>query len=347
MTELKDETVRSPAAAPASDDSQRITVSVVIAAYTMDRWELISRSIQSLAEQTVLPDQVILCIDHNDELLERARLEWGDLSGPSQFPVQVIADEDVEHLDGRDEHFRVHGSSRRFGAGSVRTTGVRHCRSDIVAFLDDDAEATSDWLEHLLQPYQDEAVVAVGGAPLPRYETERPSWFPEEFDWVFGCAYAGMPTALAPIRHMIGANMSARREALLAVGGFHSVDFDDMDISHRLADAYPESVIIYNPEAVVLHYVSHDRVTWHYFWRRCFHVNRHKVRAFVDMGAAANLKSERDFVVRILARQLLKHLRDFVSGDTTGATQFAVSVTGVSLAGLGNLVGRIEMRLHR
>jgi glycosyltransferase involved in cell wall biosynthesis len=346
MAELQNEAVTSPAAEPASDDARPITVSVVIAAYTLDRWELISRAIRSLAEQTVLPDQVILCIDHNDELLERARLEWGDLSSSPKIPVEVIPDEDDEHLNGREEHFRVHGSSRRFGAGSVRTTGVRHCRGDIVAFLDDDAEATSDWLEQLLRPYQSNTVVAVGGAPLPRYETERPSWFPEEFDWVFGCAYAGMPTAQAPIRHMIGANMSARREALLEVGGFHSVDFDDMDISHRLADAFPDSEIIYNPEAIVLHYVSADRVTWHYFWRRCFHVNRHKVRAFVDMGEAANLKSERDFVIRILARQLVKHLRDFASGDSTGATQFAVAVTGVSLAGLGNLVGRVEMRFN-
>ena len=40
--------------------------------------------------------------------------------------------------------------------------------------------------------------VAVGGAPLPRYETGRPRWFPANFDWVFGCAYAGLPTELGP-----------------------------------------------------------------------------------------------------------------------------------------------------
>jgi len=331
------------AANPTDAHVDRHSVTVVIAAYTLERWELLGRAIRSVADQSVPPAQLILCIDNNDELLDRCRAEWRNPLPPSNVVVEVMPDEHTDHLEGRQLHTRVHGSSRRFGAGSVRTTALRHSRSDIVAFLDDDAEASVDWLERLVLPYDQDDVVAVGGAPLPRFETSRPRWFPREFDWVFGCEYAGMPRSLSPIRHLIGANMSARRQALMQIGGFHSVDFDDMDMCHRLADAFPDSQLMYDPDAVVYHYVGKERVTWGYFWRRCFHVNRHKVSAFAEMGKAANLKSERDFIARILTRQIVNHFRELLAGDPFAAVRLVVSLTGVCLAGLGNMSGRFEM----
>lgn len=318
-------------------------ITVVIAAYTLDRWELLTRAIQSVVRQSLEPTQLILCIDNNAKLLNQCIAEWGEPLLPSGLRLEVIPDEHVD-LAGREEHRRVHGIARRFGAGSVRTTALRQSRGDIIAFLDDDAEAAPDWLERLVEPYENENVVAVGGAALPRYQTKRPPWFPSEFDWVFGCTYAGMPEHAAPIRHLIGANMSARRDALLHIGGFHSVDFDDMDACHRLANAFPSSQIIYNPESIVYHYVSRERVTWHYFWRRCFHVNRHKVRAFAEMGEAANLSSERDFVTKIWPRQVLVHLRQLFHGDVSALSRLFVSITGTALAGLGNLSGRFQLR---
>ena len=323
------------------------SVTVVIPAFTMDRWDLMGRAVRSVVHQTRPPEQVIVCIDNNPELLERSTVEWGGLPFGDGGSVEVIPNEHSDHLEGRGEHIRVHGTSRRFGAGSARNTAVRRARADVVAFLDDDAEAEDDWLECLVQPYADSEVVAVGGAPLPRYERRRPDWFPSEFDWVFGCAYTGLPTSLAPLRHLIGANMSVRRQALTDIGGFQSVDFDDMDMCHRLANAFPAGRIMYTPDAVVHHFVSANRVSWNYFWRRCFHVNKQKVRAFAEMGDAANLASERNFVTNVWTRQLYRHLRQFVGGDVNGALQLFASLVGVSLAAAGNLAGRISLALER
>ena len=80
--------------------------------------------------------------------------------------------------------------------------------------------ADPDWLDHLLSPYDEPAVVAVGGAPLPDFEDVRPPWFPFEFDWVFGCAYVGLPVAQEQVLRLIGANMSVRRLSLGEIGGF-------------------------------------------------------------------------------------------------------------------------------
>ena len=200
-----------------------LTVSVVICAYTEERWPLLVRSVASARHQQREPLEVIVCIDHNDALLQRCRREWAQGPGDGHVPVVVVASK----YDGHQ--------------GAARNTALEIADGDIMAFLDDDARAEPDWLDQLLAPYEDERVVAVGGAPLPEFEGERPNWFPFEFDWVFGCAYAGLPQSRAMLARLIGANMSVRREALASIGGFHRDHHEDMDMCHRLVHIYPDS----------------------------------------------------------------------------------------------------------
>jgi cellulose synthase/poly-beta-1,6-N-acetylglucosamine synthase-like glycosyltransferase len=315
------------------------TVSVIIPAYTLDRWELIKKSVESARAQTVAIDQVVLCVDNNQDLFLRAQGEWGAGDGT---PVVVIENRHDEHLAGLATHQKAHGIARRFGAGTARNSAAEVVTSDILAFLDDDAWAERDWVEQLLLVYGDANVVAVGGAPMPDYETGRPAWFPANFDWVFGCAYAGLPVRTAPLRHLIGANMSVRREALVAVGGFHSVDFDDLDLCMRIAERYGTESVYYNPAAIVHHYVSSDRVTWRYFRRRCFFVNREKVHAFREMGAAANLHAEREFVLRSVRVQTVILLRSALARKPGAMRALMAMFAGIALAAWGNLRGRLD-----
>jgi hypothetical protein len=215
-----------------------------------------------------------------------------------------------------------------------------------LVFLDDDAAAEPDWLEHLLAPYDDPRTVAVGGAPLPAYETGRPRWFPVNFDWVFGCAYEGMPKQLSPLAHLIGANMSVRRTVFEEIGGFHSIDFDDLDLCMRVAAHRPGQQLLYEPRAIVRHYVPAQRVAWRYFWRRCFFVNREKVEAFADMGEAANIRAEREFVRRAVTTQVAKDLDDVRRGRWVGLSRLGAMMVGVAMAGLGHVVGRVQFMIH-
>jgi len=136
--------------------------------------------------------------------------------------------------------------------------------------------------------------------------------------------------------------MSVRREALIAVGGFHSDNHDDMDLCLRLTDNTPIQSIMFEPKAVVRHNVSKDRVRWAYFWRRCFFVNRGKVKAFRDLGPAASTRADREFVFGAMRRSALASLHDLRRGDLTGVARFAVLVTGVLLSIAGHAAGRLD-----
>ncbi len=231
--------------------------------------------------------------------------------------------------------------------GAARTTASELAIGGVIAYLDDDAAADPDWLEHMVAPFDDPSVIAVGGRPLPVFSTPRPLWFPPEYDWVFGCAYVGLPTTTAPILHVIGAAMAVRRADLAAIGYFHSDNHDDMDMCHRLLHHSPRSTILFEPSAIVRHHVHPDRLTWSYFWRRCFFVNRGKVGAFRQMGGARNLVAERRFARRALTDGLLRGGRDLVHGDADGATRAAVLLIGLVLAGTGYAAGWIESALPK
>jgi cellulose synthase/poly-beta-1,6-N-acetylglucosamine synthase-like glycosyltransferase len=327
--------------------SQRPTamsVAVAIPAYTMDRWSLLTKAVASLRAQTVPVDEIVLCIDNNDELLQRARDEWKASEGT---PVRVIANLHSEHLSRVSIHEAAHGTKRRFGAGSARNTAAESVTSEIIAFMDDDAHAEPDWIEALLRVFERPLVVAVGGPPVPDYETARPSWYPGNFDWVFGCAYDGLPTTVSPLRHLIGANMAVRRGAWEAVGGFVGSDFDDLNLCMRLTARFGLESVVYTPFAVVHHFVSADRVTWRYFWRRCYFVNRRKVRVLSRIGSAANLVAEREFVIHALTAQARRTVSELARGRFGAVRVLAAMIAGISLAGLGHIRGRIDQLAGR
>src|SRR3954454_11764006 len=173
------------------------TGSVVICAYTLDRWTELKAAVRSVLNQTIPAKEVFVVIDHNDALYERADRE---ISGGI---VRVVANQWEPGLVGG------------------RMTGAELARGSVIVFLDDDAVAEPDWLEKLLRPYDDPCVLGVGGNIIPLWQGRKPHWFPPEFYWVIGCIYIGMPVGPgSEVRNMIGANMSVRADVLRQIGGF-------------------------------------------------------------------------------------------------------------------------------
>ena len=86
-----------------------------------------------------------------------------------------------------------------------------HARVTCCAFLDDDAEAAPDWLARLTAPYADPRRPRRRRLRRNRPGTSgQPRWLPDEFGWVVGCSYRGLPTDASPVRNLMGCNMSIR-----------------------------------------------------------------------------------------------------------------------------------------
>jgi glycosyltransferase involved in cell wall biosynthesis len=301
--------------------------SVVICAYTERRWEDIAGAVASIRAQTRLPVRTILVVDHNPSLLARARIA---------FPELVV----------------VPNSARR-GLSGGRNTGVSHAIGDVVAFLDDDARAQPDWLERLGAGYLNPSVVGVGGAVTPVWPGQRPPWLPPEFDWVVGCTFVGMPTMPAPVRNLIGANMSFRREALDAVGGFtdglgrvgtRPLGCEETELGIRLRQWRTDVQLRYEPAAVVHHRVTSERVAWAYFCSRCYAEGVSKAMVSRLVGTRDALETERRYVRSVLPRAMARGLRPRRRDRAVGITSVGAIMAGLMLTTTGYVRGRLAAR---
>lgn len=286
-------------------------LSVVICAYTEDRWDDLQDAVESAAKQTLPADEMIVVIDHNDGLLRRAR---------AAFPrAVVIANDEPKGLSG------------------ARNTGWRTAAGQVVAFLDDDAVAEAGWADALLDPYSSPDVLGVGGRAVPAWDDAQPAWLPDEFLWVVGCSYRGLPEVAAPVRNLIGCNMSVRRDVLEAVGGFDTglgrtsdrpLGCEETDLCIRAAERFPGCHFIADPAAVVHHRVRLDRTRWSYFRDRCRSEGVSKAWVTRRAGQNAALSSERAHALKVLPAGVLRGLADAFHGDRSGLTRSAAIVAG-------------------
>lgn len=303
-----------------------IDVSVIICAYTEKRWSQLVAAVESAQNQTLPAKEIIVVIDHNPALLERARSSFSD--------VVVLPNRETQGLAG------------------ARNTAITAAHSTIIAFLDDDAVAQPVWLQTLGAVYEDSQVVGVGGVLEPLWPKGRPSWFPEEFDWVVGCTYRGLPETRGPVRNLIGANMSFRREVFDEVKFYSGIGHNgsnpfggsDPDFCIRVTRCWPEKLMIYEPKAHVYHHVDEKRTYWQYFCLRCYNEGLSKAVLTRRVGAQKGLSSERKYTLQTLPTGVLRGLKDTLRGDLSGLRRSAAIITGLLITTTGYAVGLMMQR---
>jgi GT2 family glycosyltransferase len=304
-----------------------MNVSVVICAYTLDRWDSLVASVQSCDVQTLRPLEIIVVVDYNSELLERATMS---------FPgAVVIANRSVKGLSG------------------ARNTGVAISSGDAIAFLDDDAYAEPEWLERLTRPLSDSKVAGVGGWILPDWESGSAPWFPETFYWILGCSYAGLPKDSEAIRNPIGASMAIRRRVFVSVGGFTSgigrvgstpLGCEETELCIRYTEQFAGERFVLARSSVVHHLVPASRLTWKYFRTRCWAEGISKAAVSTLVGSGSGLSSERRHVVRALPLEIGRSVRMLARDPRSASRRIALMVMGTLIAAAGLLRGHVALR---
>lgn len=311
-------------AAPGSTPPRTVTATVVVCAYTERRWDVLLDSLRAAAAQAGPADEVLLVVDHNEGLLRRAR---------AAVPAGV----------------RAVASTGRRGLSGARNTGVAESSRDVVVFLDDDAVPAPGWLEGLLAPFADDGVVGAGGVARPAWQAPRPAWFPEEFLWVVGCTYRGIPEREHAVRNPIGASMAFRVDALRRAGGFSEdlgrvgtlpLGCEETELSIAVAAQHPGSRIVHVPASVVRHHVTPERTRWSYFVSRCWSEGLSKAAVSRLHGAGAALSAERSYTTRVLPAAVVVGVRDALRGDLTGLGRAGAVVAGLAVTAVGYMRGR-------
>ncbi len=165
----------------------------------------------------------------------------------------------------------------RLGLSHARNRALAEARAPVVAFIDDDAVAEPDWLAALLRVWDAEHDAAcIGGRIHLKWEAPKPDWWTDRLDEVFG--YFDYPQSRMQMHHPrypYGGNISYRRDAALAVGGFNPalgrigrklVAGEEGELCYKLERAGHK--IFYDRGPLVHHAARPDRVSPVFILRR-------------------------------------------------------------------------------
>jgi GT2 family glycosyltransferase len=174
-------------------------VSVTVIIVTLNRPECVRKCLECLAEQRPLPEQVIV-VDASRDEATRAVV--------SDFPSVLYLRND-------------NGFGRMTAS---RNIGLKRSTGDIIAFLDDDAFAHAGWLRSLIDAYDADDVGAVGGRALNNQPGEATQGAGKIGRLTKNGRLEGWFAAdsgrVIDVEHVMGCNMSFRREVLARLGGF-------------------------------------------------------------------------------------------------------------------------------
>jgi glycosyltransferase involved in cell wall biosynthesis len=236
----------------------RIKISAVIC--THNRAEYLVKAIESLLEQTLSKGSYEIIIVDNCST-----------DGTREAVERFLSEKNVRYI-----------YEPVLGLSHARNTGWRNARGSFVAYLDDDAVASSVWLERIVEVFESVKPMpgCVGGRVLPIWEAARPDWLSDELvtgltviDWT------ERPHVLEDISQewLAGANLAFPASILKRTGGF--VAGLDRAGSHLLSggDVFLQKQItkeghdcFYHPEIAVSHLVPRQRLLKRWFVRRYY-----------------------------------------------------------------------------
>lgn len=196
---------------------------------------------------------------------------------PTDKTVETIASQFRQQLpQDRQDHVRV-AVCPVPGLSHARNAGISEARGEVVCFVDDDVVVEQGWMAWIWEAFESHpGVGAVGGTIAVRIPDPRPRWIKvgmEEYWSHFAPGYTEYTEVKNWWQYPWGANWSARRRALLEIGGFRTrygrqgegYAGGEEIVAASLIRQLGYSVAI-EPRAIAHHRVDSDRFTrWHAF----------------------------------------------------------------------------------
>jgi len=226
----------------------------------------------------------IICTHNRADYLGAAidsllRQTWDD------YEVIVVDNASTDNtqavVQARCPHPRLHYVyEATLGLSAARNRGATVARGQILAYLDDDAEASPGWLQALHQVYAANPRVAIAGGKVtllwPPGQSP-PAWLSVDLMGHLGAYDLGddLCSITQPGLTPRGLNYSLRRSFLESIGGFdltlgrvgtNLLSNEELYMTQRaLADGWQ---VVYVPQALVAHNVAPERLHPSWFLRR-------------------------------------------------------------------------------
>jgi glycosyltransferase involved in cell wall biosynthesis len=177
-------------------------ISIVICTY--NRRRLLPRAIESvIAQDFSFPYELIIVdnasTDGTPDLIEKWRKQYPSLI---LYVFEPVA-----------------------GLSHARNAGVAAASGEIIAMIDDDAFADTDWLREIQSAFDEfPQAGCVGGHVIPEWESRQPAWINDELLPAIGGENFGTEKRILDGKlYPVGANMAFRKSVFYEVEGFNPI----------------------------------------------------------------------------------------------------------------------------
>ena len=162
------------------------------------------------------------------------------------------------------------------GLAVARNAGWRAAKGTYIAFLDDDARASANWLETAKRLIEENpsGLCCVGGPIHPFYTSPQPDWWRDAYEIR---TRGDVPRHLRQGEAFSGSNMIWLAETLRTYGGFDvSAGMkgttlgmgEETALFRRVWEGEEAPVFLYSPDLRVYHWVPPEKMTMRYIAKR-------------------------------------------------------------------------------
>ena len=241
---------------PSKHAAQSPRLTAIICTY--NRYDVLPHAIASLEMQSCGSELFELIVVDNSD----------DISAQTEFCDGLAIACDHRYL-----FEKIKGLSR------ARNIGVRAARGEFVAFLDDDARVSTDWVERLIETFDLFPKAGIVGGPVtPIWPVTRPTWLHPWLEGFLTIVDRGPDVrVLQEHEWLAGTNIAFRTELAVSCGLFNEnvgrvgkllLSNEELALAQKIHEL--GFVSVYNPAAIVHHRVHADRVNQAWMRRRVF-----------------------------------------------------------------------------
>ncbi|MDD5680992.1 MAG: glycosyltransferase family 2 protein [Candidatus Omnitrophica bacterium] len=230
----------------------------------------------------------VICTYKRSEYLRKAIQSLIDQTLPGHLYEILVIDNAFDDDTRRIIHYNFAGvKNLRYdyeqnkGTAFARNKGYRMSRGTYVAFLDDDAIASSDWLERIVEAFNvlGAEPACIGGKVLPVWVEPRPAWLSKYCEYCVGILdYDKMKISLNIDGPFLGGgNMALPRVLLDKANGFNTMlgkrgrrPFTGEDTLLQMELMEMGYRCIYDPRIVIRHHILRERLKQSYCYSWAF-----------------------------------------------------------------------------
>jgi len=215
---------------------------------------------------------IIICTYNREDFLPLT-LQSLSLQSPDKhlYEVLVVDNNSTDRTASLCQEFIEHHPDinlryfleKNQGLAFARNRGIKESSGRIISFIDDDAEARSDYAMNLIRTFQEYSNYdAIGGKVIPLFpEKKEPAWLSKYIWGVVAKVDKGDHPVPFKKKVPAGCNMAFRKVVFETIGLF------DTKLAHRCDDLYifgklkaMHKVALYAPDVVVYHHIPPERI---------------------------------------------------------------------------------------